>query len=364
MSQGILAAFQQAGRPVPFIADIAAQKGFAAYWRDNASKGYKAVGTVGGATSAANLTVKTILRMLAGQGPKINQFIWRHPLVTDKTLKNYVKAAWTPDTIGTVENPKPTWSERRRSRPVLHVPSTQEGYGVLGLDRVLGLEPGGAPRGAPPVAPMDNTLPSPAESPTAAGVAPLVRTADLAKAFGATQALRSCTFDLRAGEVHAVVGENGSGKSTLVKILTGVHRPDSGTIDVLGREEAPQLAEPRRSRRGIVTVFQEVLVVEPRSVLENVWLGTDGLVRARRSRARSEQRAEALLDELLGTRIALDTGGRGALALRPAGDLHRARPRPRAEGADPRRGDVGPGRRDARPPVRDRPAARVARAPA
>ena len=109
MSQGILAAFQQAGRPVPFIADIAAQKGFAAYWRDNASKGYKAVGTVGGATSAANLTVKTILRMLAGQGPKINQFIWRHPLVTDKTLKNYVKAAWTPDTIGTVENPKPTW---------------------------------------------------------------------------------------------------------------------------------------------------------------------------------------------------------------------------------------------------------------
>ncbi len=109
MSQGILAAFQQAGRPVPFIADIAAQKGFAAYWRDNASKGYKAVGTVGGATSAANLTVKTILRMLAGQGPKINQFIWRHPVVTDKTLKNYVKTAWTPDTIGTVENPKPTW---------------------------------------------------------------------------------------------------------------------------------------------------------------------------------------------------------------------------------------------------------------
>ena len=47
--------------------------------------------------------------MLGGQGPKINQLIWRHPIVRDKTLKNYVKASWTPDTVGTVENPKPTW---------------------------------------------------------------------------------------------------------------------------------------------------------------------------------------------------------------------------------------------------------------
>ena len=109
MSQGVLAAFQQAGRPVPFIADIAGQKGFQAYWSQNLSKGYHAAGSVGGASSAADLTVKTILRMLAGQGPKINQLIWRHPIVRDKTLKNYVKASWTPDTVGTVENPKPTW---------------------------------------------------------------------------------------------------------------------------------------------------------------------------------------------------------------------------------------------------------------
>ena len=152
---------------------------------------------------------------------------------------------------------------------------------------------------------MDNTLPSPAESPTAGGVAPLVRTADLTKAFGATQALRSCTFDLRAGEVHAVIGENGSGKSTLVKILTGVHRPDSGTIAVLGREEAPH-SPADAIEAGIITVFQEVLVVGPRSVLANVWTGTDGLVRARRSESEKRERAKALLDELLGTAPPLD----------------------------------------------------------
>ena len=52
----------------------------------------------------------------------------------------------------------------------------------------------------------------------------------LRKAFGATRALTDCSFDLRRGEVHAIVGENGSGKSTLVKILSGVHRPDAGTL--------------------------------------------------------------------------------------------------------------------------------------
>jgi ribose transport system substrate-binding protein len=109
MSQGILAAFQQAGRPVPFIADIAAQKGFMAYWAENQSKGYKSVATVGGATSAADITTKVILRMLAGQGPKINQLIWRHPVVTAAMVKSYLNKSWTPDTIGTVENPKPTW---------------------------------------------------------------------------------------------------------------------------------------------------------------------------------------------------------------------------------------------------------------
>ncbi len=102
---------------------------------------------------------------------------------------------------------------------------------------------------------------------------------DAAKAFGATQALRHASIEVRAGEIHAIVGENGSGKSTLVKMLAGVHRPDRGQI-VVGGVTVDRLVSPKQSlRAGIATVFQEVLVVEPRSVLENVWIGTDGLFR-------------------------------------------------------------------------------------
>src|SRR3954451_2422602 len=107
-----------------------------------------------------------------------------------------------------------------------------------------------------------------------------LRVHDLAKAFGPTQALRACSFDLRAGEVHCIVGENGSGKSTLVKILSGVHRPDGGTVEIAG-VRVDTLASPRHAAAaGIATVFQEVLVVEPRSVLDNVWMGVDGVFRS------------------------------------------------------------------------------------
>src|SRR5579863_7742833 len=89
---------------------------------------------------------------------------------------------------------------------------------------------------------------------------PLVHLKAIAKAFGATQALRNGSFDLRHGEVHALVGENGSGKSTLVKILSGVHAPDSGSIEVAGTH-VRSMRTPRQAQgHGIVTVFQEVLV--------------------------------------------------------------------------------------------------------
>ena len=94
-----------------------------------------------------------------------------------------------------------------------------------------------------------------ADRPTAIAL----RTTELAKAFGPTQALRSCSFELRRGEVHCVVGENGSGKTTLVKILAGVHRPDAGTLELGGRDRrrtsalrgAPRRpASPPSSRRS------------------------------------------------------------------------------------------------------------------
>ena len=128
----------------------------------------------------------------------------------------------------------------------------------------------------------------------------------IAKAFGPTQALRDASFELRAGEVHALVGENGSGKSTLVKILSGVHTPDAGTIE-LGGETLQTLRSPRGAQeRGIVTVFQEVLVAGARSVLDNIWLGVDRPLRARVPLREKRARATETLTELLGEPLPLD----------------------------------------------------------
>ncbi len=128
-----------------------------------------------------------------------------------------------------------------------------------------------------------------------------LRTVDLAKAFGPTQAVQACSFDLRAGEVHAIMGENGSGKSTLVKMLTGVHRPDRGSIEVAGRTLSA-IRSPREALElGIVAVFQEVLVVPPRSILDNLWLGIDPLHRDAVSRSERLERASETLLELTGT---------------------------------------------------------------
>ncbi len=109
MSQGILNAFLQSGRTVPFITDITAQKGFVAYWAQHVASGYHAFGVLGSAESAADICTKVILRVLAGQGPKINQLIWRHPQINDKTVTSIASPSWTDTTIGTVGSPKSTW---------------------------------------------------------------------------------------------------------------------------------------------------------------------------------------------------------------------------------------------------------------
>ena len=142
----------------------------------------------------------------------------------------------------------------------------------------------------------------------------LLHAAEIAKAFGATQAVAGASFELRPGEVHAIVGENGSGKSTLVKILAGIHQPDAGTLELDGGVRL-RLANPRGAlRAGIATVFQEVLVVEGRSVLENVWLGHEGFLRSGLSPGFMRERATAVLATLLARPPQLDVPV-GALSL-------------------------------------------------
>jgi ABC-type sugar transport system ATPase subunit len=135
----------------------------------------------------------------------------------------------------------------------------------------------------------------PATTPATEQPTVLIRVSGLAKAFGATQALRGASFELRAGEVHALVGENGAGKSTMVKILSGVHAPDAGAIELRGAEIPAPKSPSTAQALGIVTVFQEVLVAEARSVLDNVWLGVDGLFRNRIPVREKRARASAAL---------------------------------------------------------------------
>jgi ABC-type sugar transport system ATPase subunit len=128
----------------------------------------------------------------------------------------------------------------------------------------------------------------------------------VAKAFGATEALRACSLTVARGEIHTVVGENGSGKSTLVKILTGVLRPDRGSIVVDGVVTSG-LRGPRAAiASGIVGVFQNVMVVGPRSVLDNLWLGSDGILARRVPEPERRRRGREVLEELTGTACELD----------------------------------------------------------
>jgi simple sugar transport system ATP-binding protein len=94
----------------------------------------------------------------------------------------------------------------------------------------------------------------------------------ISKAFRGVQALKGVDFTVRAGEIHALMGENGAGKSTLIKVLTGVHPRDSGDVLLAGQSVSPQA--PREAEElGISTVYQEINLIPELSVAENIMLG-------------------------------------------------------------------------------------------
>jgi ABC-type sugar transport system ATPase subunit len=101
---------------------------------------------------------------------------------------------------------------------------------------------------------------------------PALVLADVAKTFGATQALRSISMTVRPGTVHALVGENGAGKSTALGILAGRIPPTSGRVEVFGDEL--RYGDPRASRKaGIVAIYQELTTVPALTAEANVYLG-------------------------------------------------------------------------------------------
>ena len=92
------------------------------------------------------------------------------------------------------------------------------------------------------------------------------------KRFPGVHALKDAQFDVRRGEVHALIGENGAGKSTLIKIVSGVYQPDSGEITLEGKSLA--FSNPREAHSaGIATIYQELGLYPELSVAENIFMG-------------------------------------------------------------------------------------------
>src|SRR5882724_11328083 len=96
----------------------------------------------------------------------------------------------------------------------------------------------------------------------------------ISKQFGPVRALADVTFKVRPGTVHALCGENGAGKSTLMKILAGVHEPDSGEIELLG--QVRHFSSPGEAlEAGISMIYQELDLAQDLTVAENIYLGAE-----------------------------------------------------------------------------------------
>ncbi|MFN4057878.1 MAG: sugar ABC transporter ATP-binding protein [Roseinatronobacter sp.] len=102
----------------------------------------------------------------------------------------------------------------------------------------------------------------------------LIRMSGIEKRFPGVHALRAVQFDLRAGEVHALMGENGAGKSTLMKILSGVYQRDGGTIELDGREVS--FANPKAAQdAGVGIIHQELSLMNDLSIAQNIFIGRE-----------------------------------------------------------------------------------------
>ncbi|MER0243739.1 ATP-binding cassette domain-containing protein [Streptomyces sp. HSW2009] len=113
-------------------------------------------------------------------------------------------------------------------------------------------------------------------APTSADADPaaLVELADVSKYYGNIKALEGVSLAVHAGEISCVLGDNGAGKSTLIKIISGLHQHDAGTLRIEG--EPARLGSPREALdRGIATVYQDLAVVPLMPVWRNFFLGSE-----------------------------------------------------------------------------------------
>ncbi len=132
---------------------------------------------------------------------------------------------------------------------------------------------------------------------------PVLALRGVSKRFGQTAALTDMSLELYPGEVHAIVGENGAGKSTMIKIMTGIHAPSEGHVEIDGERVA--LAGPHEAReRGVTAMYQEPMVFPDLDVAENIFISStrEGLVQRRKTLLRKA----AALVERIGMDLDLD----------------------------------------------------------
>jgi rhamnose transport system ATP-binding protein len=131
---------------------------------------------------------------------------------------------------------------------------------------------------------------------------PILTMTNISKNFAGVQALRGVQFDLRPGEVHAILGENGAGKSTLIKVMTGVHQPNDGEI-YLDNQQV-HFSGPLASRQhGIAAIYQEPSLFPDLDIAENIFVGRQPMRAGRQVDWQSMYRAGAKLLDSLGVEL-------------------------------------------------------------
>ncbi len=144
---------------------------------------------------------------------------------------------------------------------------------------------------------IDNTSENEVLSNTKQSVVGDIYVQDVHKSFGVTKALDGVNFSANFGEIHAIVGPNGCGKSTLAKVLSGVLPIDKGKVSVLGHfPTSPVMARDL----GIATVFQEVMIADEASVVDNLFIGSDDFWYKNLTLREKAKKAEEIMEDLVG----------------------------------------------------------------